>query len=53
MLERKGKGGTNPVPAHGGEDVEVTRVNEVENDGVEGTLPLLQSVGDSVLSLLG
>lgn len=44
--------GTYPVAADGGEHVEVARVYEVENDGVEGTLPLLESVGDPVLPLL-
>lgn len=41
----------NPIAADGGEDVEVARVNEVENDGVEGTLAFLEPVGDPVLPL--
>lgn len=44
---------TNPIAADGGEDVEVARVDEVENDGVYGFLALLEPVGNSVLSLLG
>lgn len=44
---------TNPIAADGGEDVEVARVNEVENDGVYGFLALLEPVGNSVLPLLG
>ncbi|GLU23552.1 hypothetical protein SLE2022_395490 [Rubroshorea leprosula] len=42
-----------PVAAHGGENVEVARVNEVENNGAQGALPFLETVGDSVFSLLG
>lgn len=46
------KGETDPIATDGGEDVEVTRINEVENDSVERTLSLLEPVGDPVLSLL-
>ena len=43
---------TNPVTADGSKNVEVTRVNEVENDSIEGTFAFLETVSDSVFSLL-
>lgn len=50
--ETNGAKVTDPIAADGGEDVEVAGIDEVENDGVEGTLAFLESVGDSVISLL-
>lgn len=50
--EEEGGQKKNPVAANGGEDVEVAGVNEVENDGVDRALPLLEAVGHSVISLL-
>lgn len=43
---------TDPIAADGGEDVEVAGVDEVENDGVEGTLAFLEPVSNSVIALL-
>lgn len=40
------------IAADSSEDIEVARVDEVENDGVYGTFALLKTVGDSVISLL-
>lgn len=40
------------ITADGGEDIVVSRVDEVEGDGVKGALALVESVADSVLPLL-
>lgn len=40
------------IAADSSEDVKVARIDEVEGDGINGTLALLKTVGNSVLSLL-
>lgn len=41
-----------PIAPNGGKDIEVAIVHEVKNDSVEGTLAFLESIGESVFSLL-
>lgn len=51
-IKISGNGSAYSITADGGEDVVVSRVHEVEGDGVKGTLALVEAVADSILPLL-